>query len=111
MVRYLSVSLVHLLRSSRSVTFSDPGGGGQLAVPRSRLQTKSDHAFEAVAPTLWDAPPLDSRSLLALSKAEEDSSVQISLCRAPCVCIWDPFMFLSDVFISSLHVFILKDFA
>jgi len=69
--------LLHPYMTSRSLRSSDQG---LLVVPRTRLKTKGDRAFEIVAPTLWNALPLDSRSA-------KDSSVQTGLCLASCVCI------------------------
>ncbi|XP_029941085.1 uncharacterized protein LOC115383145 [Salarias fasciatus] len=45
--------------TSRSLRSSDQG---LLVVPRSRLKTKGDRAFEVVAPTLWNSLPVNLRS-------------------------------------------------
>ena len=46
--------------TSRSLRSSDQG---LLVVPRSRLKTKGDCAFEVVAPKLWNSLPLNLRSV------------------------------------------------
>lgn len=46
------IQLLHPFITSRSYWSSDQGF---LVVPCTRLRTKGDHAFEVVAPTLWNA--------------------------------------------------------
>ena len=48
---------------SRSLRSSDQG---LLVVPRARLKTKGDRAFQTVAPKLWNALPLDLRSAVSV---------------------------------------------
>lgn len=55
---YIS-DLTHPYRTSRSLRSSDQG---LLVVPRTRLKTKGDRAFEAVAPRLWNELPRDIRA-------------------------------------------------
>ena len=47
--------------TSRSLRSS---GQGLLFVPRTRLKTKGDCAFEVVAPKLWNSLPLKLRTLV-----------------------------------------------
>ena len=39
---------------------------GLLVVPRTRLKTKGDRSFEVVAPTLWNALPVNLRSAVSV---------------------------------------------
>ncbi len=57
--------LLHPYFTSWSLKSSDQG---LLVVPRARLKTKGDRAFEVVAPTLWSALPLVRRSAVAFKK-------------------------------------------
>ena len=59
---YIS-DLLHPYITSRSLRSSDQG---LLVVPRARLKTKGDRAFEVVAPTLWNALPIDIRSAVSV---------------------------------------------
>ncbi len=56
---YIS-ELLHPYDSSRWLRSSDEG---LLAVPQTRLKAKGDRAFDAVAPRLWNAFPLELRAV------------------------------------------------
>ena len=51
--------LLHPYVAGRSLRSSDQN---LLVVPRTRLKTKGDRAFEVVAPRLWNSLPPDLRS-------------------------------------------------
>ena len=59
---YIS-DLIHPYIASRSLRSSDQD---LLAVSCSQLKTKGDHAFEVVAPTLWNSLPSDIRSAVSV---------------------------------------------
>lgn len=58
-------NLCHPYINSRSLRST---GQGLLAVPCSRLKTKGARAFDVVAPALWNALPLASRSCATVYK-------------------------------------------
>jgi len=69
-------------------------------ISHTGLETTGDRAFESVAPTLWNALPLDFRSAVSIDmfkKQSEDSPVQTGLC--PASCVWISSVFIFDFFL------------
>ncbi len=88
--------------ASRSVTSPDQG---LLVVPRSRLKTKGDCAFEVVAPKLWNSLPLDLKSVDTVDTLKKQ--LKTHLFRRGFVWFYFYFLLLFLIFICAISISIL----